>query len=191
LTNGCACLFAPLFAQLVVATVQMYNAIRAELLPTPNKSHYTFNLRDMGKVVQGLMRADPKTLGTQQQVTHGFVLLSSLCCVPAYMFRHRTLLPWHAAFHESVRYVALFDVCTTVSLALQVLSLWLHETCRVFEDRLTCQEDHDWFKQHQVDLVQEHFAMKHSDIVSTECLMFGNYLVPGAEPKVSCPHHQQ
>jgi dynein heavy chain len=72
---------------------------------------------------------------------------------------------------------------------LQVLSLWLHETCRVFEDRLTCQEDHDWFKQHQVDLVQEHFAMQHSDIVSTECLMFGNYLVPGAEPKVSFQHH--
>jgi len=54
--------------QLVSATVQLYNAIRTELLPTPNKSHYTFNLRDMGKVVQGLMRADPKTLGTQQQV---------------------------------------------------------------------------------------------------------------------------
>lgn len=54
--------------QLVTATVELYNAIRAELLPTPNKSHYTFNLRDLGKVVQGLMRADPKTLGTQEQV---------------------------------------------------------------------------------------------------------------------------
>lgn len=54
--------------QLVTATVQLYNAIRTELLPTPNKSHYTFNLRDMGKVVQGLMRADPQTLSTQQQV---------------------------------------------------------------------------------------------------------------------------
>lgn len=54
--------------QLVAATVQLYNAIRTELLPTPNKSHYTFNLRDMGKVVQGLMRADPQTLSTQQQV---------------------------------------------------------------------------------------------------------------------------
>lgn len=80
--------------QLVTATIQLYNAIRTELLPTPNKSHYTFNLRDMGKVVQGLMRADPQTLSTQQQV----------------------------------------------------LSLWLHETCRVFEDRLTCQEDHHWFR---------------------------------------------
>lgn len=54
--------------QLVNATIQLYNAIRSELLPTPNKSHYCFNLRDMGKVVQGLMRADPKALDTQQQV---------------------------------------------------------------------------------------------------------------------------
>jgi hypothetical protein len=29
---------------------------------------------------------------------------------------------------------------------LQVLSLWLHETSRVFADRLTCQEDHTWFR---------------------------------------------
>lgn len=57
--------------QLVLATIELYNSIRRELLPTPNKSHYTFNLRDMGKVVQGLMRADPKTLGTQKQVKRG------------------------------------------------------------------------------------------------------------------------
>lgn len=55
--------------QLVCATTELYNAIRCELLPTPNKSHYTFNLRDMGKVVQGLMRADTKTTTSQQQVS--------------------------------------------------------------------------------------------------------------------------
>jgi hypothetical protein len=67
--------------QLVAATVQLYNAIRTELLPTPNKSHYTFNLRDMGKVVQGLMRADPKTLSTQEQVCRAlqFVFPEHLC----------------------------------------------------------------------------------------------------------------
>lgn len=152
---------------------------------------------------------------------------------------------------------------------LQVLSLWLHETCRVFEDRLTCQEDHDWFRwgisdscqllfsapavlpsrvwlgvsrglwwawgqdpagsnvqvhnytrtmyayascaslyayascaslgqalsdcptyfpasrTHQKALVQEHFGLDYGDVVPTDCLMYGNYLVPGAEPKVS------
>lgn len=31
-------------------------------------------------------------------------------------------------------------------VCLQVVALWLHETCRVFADRLTCPEDHDWFR---------------------------------------------
>jgi dynein heavy chain, axonemal len=47
-------------AGIVAATIHVYNAIRAELLPTPSKSHYTFNLRDMAKVVQGVLRADTK-----------------------------------------------------------------------------------------------------------------------------------
>ena len=32
----------------------MYNTIRQELLPTPTKSHYTYNMRDLSKVFQGL-----------------------------------------------------------------------------------------------------------------------------------------
>ncbi|MEW5317509.1 MAG: hypothetical protein WDW38_008798 [Sanguina aurantia] len=41
-------------AALVRATIQMYNTIRKELLPTPAKSHYTYNMRDMSKVFQGI-----------------------------------------------------------------------------------------------------------------------------------------
>ncbi len=37
---------------LVKSTVALYNGISAELLPTPAKSHYTFNLRDISKVFQ-------------------------------------------------------------------------------------------------------------------------------------------
>ena len=36
--------------EVVSSTVEMYNCIREELLPTPSKSHYTFNLRDLSKV---------------------------------------------------------------------------------------------------------------------------------------------
>lgn len=38
---------------LVAATLAVYQRCQAELLPTPAKSHYTFNLRDVSKVVQG------------------------------------------------------------------------------------------------------------------------------------------
>lgn len=34
----------------VAGTIEIYNRIRKELLPTPSKSHYTFNLRDLSKV---------------------------------------------------------------------------------------------------------------------------------------------
>jgi dynein heavy chain, axonemal len=53
---------------LVQATIGTYNKLRAKLLPTPSKSHYTFNLRDMAKVVQGVMRGDPATTTHVDQV---------------------------------------------------------------------------------------------------------------------------
>ena len=42
---------------LVAATVETYSEIQKALLPTPSKSHYTFNLRDLSKVFQGLSMA--------------------------------------------------------------------------------------------------------------------------------------
>lgn len=37
---------------LVAATLEVYELAQRELLPTPQKSHYTFNLRDVSKVFQ-------------------------------------------------------------------------------------------------------------------------------------------
>jgi dynein heavy chain len=39
---------------LVEATIDIYRAIQKELLPTPAKSHYTYNMRDLSKVFQGM-----------------------------------------------------------------------------------------------------------------------------------------
>lgn len=43
----------PLEDNLVKACIDVYMAIQSQMLPTPAKSHYTFNLRDLSKVFQG------------------------------------------------------------------------------------------------------------------------------------------
>ena len=47
-------------SNVIQATIKIYNNIAAELLPTPEKSHYTFNLRDMSKVIQGMLGCNNK-----------------------------------------------------------------------------------------------------------------------------------
>ena len=70
---------------IVKATINIYNTRAAEMLPTPAKSHYTFNLRDLSKVFQGLLRADPRVVAEDKN---------------------------------------------------ELLRLWMHESLRVFADRL-------------------------------------------------------
>jgi len=40
-------------AEIVDAAVEIYKRMSVDLLPTPAKSHYVFNLRDLSKCVQG------------------------------------------------------------------------------------------------------------------------------------------
>ncbi|XP_068440309.1 dynein axonemal heavy chain 2 [Clinocottus analis] len=44
---------------LTQATLELYDAVTTRFLPTPAKTHYLFNLRDISKVFQGLLRAHP------------------------------------------------------------------------------------------------------------------------------------
>jgi dynein heavy chain len=46
----------------VRATIELYVKIIKEKLPIPSKFHYTFNLRDISKVFQGLLQMKSTTV---------------------------------------------------------------------------------------------------------------------------------
>ncbi|RHY24853.1 hypothetical protein DYB25_001221 [Aphanomyces astaci] len=116
----------------VQASIHVYNTICRELLPTPAKSHYTFNLRDLAKIFQGCLMCDARKI----QDGVGF------------------------------------------------MRLWVHECKRVFEDRMVSQDDHQWFADLLRSTTQSYFKTDYPTIVQTPYLMYGDYLVPGADPKI-------
>ena len=48
----------PLGVPITQATIDVYNYVSVRFLPTPTKMHYLFNMRDMAKVYQGMLRAN-------------------------------------------------------------------------------------------------------------------------------------
>ncbi len=184
---------------MVSATVRLYNLIRAELLPTPSRSHYTFNLRDLSKVVQGVMRADPRSTSDKSQVglNHGLALRLPLYPDPLAAVHHcYSAGQLSGCNHSSTaacgrrrphldlliyllccRSLTLFPYVPSV---LQVLCLWLHECSRVFEDRLINDEDHGWFRGQQEALLAEGFDTSYGELVTAPRLIYGDFMVPGA-----------
>ena len=50
----------------VAATVGVYERVIEAFLPTPTNSHYLFNLRDIAKVVQGCLAANPRDFDSKE-----------------------------------------------------------------------------------------------------------------------------
>ncbi len=123
--------FKALTPKMVTATNNVFKQVLKEMLPTPAKAHYAFNLRDLAKVFQGCLGADVKDL---------------------------------AAPSDIVR-------------------LWIHECNRVFSDRFINDDDRTWFNNLIVTQVKENFDMEYSDLVEGR-LLFGDYIIPGADPKL-------
>jgi dynein heavy chain len=53
---------------LVSASAEVYNEVNRVLLPTPIKSHYTYNLRDLSKVFQGLASANGEIMNDSKEM---------------------------------------------------------------------------------------------------------------------------
>ena len=57
---------------LVSSSIVIYYRIFINMLPTPAKSHYIFNLRDLNKLVAGLMQAYPQMVNKKEDLVHLF-----------------------------------------------------------------------------------------------------------------------
>ncbi|XP_018322727.1 dynein heavy chain 3, axonemal isoform X2 [Agrilus planipennis] len=129
----------------IAGTLEVYKEAITNFLPTPSKSHYTFNLRDFSRVIRGLLLVPPA------RMTEGDKLVK----------------------------------------------LWIHETYRVFHDRLIDDGDrstlfqivqkscYDNLRQHMHKILEnlipegEELAPSH-----VRNLFFGNYMEPESDKKV-------
>ncbi|KAI8620571.1 dynein heavy chain and region D6 of dynein motor-domain-containing protein [Chytriomyces sp. MP71] len=57
---------------IVMSSIEIYRSMCTELLPTPAKSHYTFNLRDLSKVIQGILQVRPVNIQTKLDIVKTF-----------------------------------------------------------------------------------------------------------------------
>lgn len=112
---------------IVSASINVFATIVNDLLPTPSKSHYTFNLRDLAKVFQGMLMADPKKMSTKEQLAR----------------------------------------------------LWVHENQRVFADRLTNEEDHEWLRNLMKSKLERNFGMNWTDVIKSDRLVYGDFAGSG------------
>lgn len=76
-----------------------------------------------------------------------------------------------------------------VSTVANLTRVWVHETRRVFADRLISYEDKSWFEDLAKKQGEEHLGIDWDETVGvpgtpTGFLMYADFLISGAEPKV-------
>eukprot|EP01064_Diplonema_japonicum_P034413 TRINITY_DN7114_c0_g1_i1.p1 TRINITY_DN7114_c0_g1~~TRINITY_DN7114_c0_g1_i1.p1 ORF type:complete len:4107 (+),score=1152.60 TRINITY_DN7114_c0_g1_i1:350-12322(+) len=68
-----------LIKSMVNGSVDIFQQIRNSLRPRPVTAHYTFNLRDLSKVFQGLMQVTPRTCSSATQVARLWIHENQRC----------------------------------------------------------------------------------------------------------------
>jgi len=59
--------------KIVASSIHVFDTIVEVLLPTPSKSHYTFNLRDLAKIFQGMLMIDAKKVNQKEVLARVWV----------------------------------------------------------------------------------------------------------------------
>ena len=98
-------------------------------MPTPDRMHYTFNFRDLSRVIQGML------------------LLSADQYLNSQSFIH----------------------------------VWVHETFRVFHDRLIDEKDKEHFQQIIKDVANATLPVELLPNIASETLLFGDFMKAGNE----------
>ncbi|XP_046403326.1 dynein axonemal heavy chain 7 [Ischnura elegans] len=150
-TRGFGKEFDSCISEIVQATLHVYKAAKENLLPTPDKSHYLFNLRDFSRVIQGVLLSVPE---------------------------------------------AIEDV-------VSMKKLWVHESIRVYYDRLVDDNDRSWLIQVLREVVTESLATDFDALFQSllpedappdaqvgegelRRLMYCDFIIPNADPRNYC-----
>lgn len=134
--------------QVVSATISLLQATQRYLVPTPSKFHYSFTMRDISKVFQGIMTADMNALSGS--AGHGTV----------------TKLPGGGA--------AAAAAALTSSQYLVIL--WAHECRRVFADKLISHEDALWLDAQILKAAGEYFSIDVMEAARQSSTVFVDFL---------------
>ena len=70
---------------IIKAAVDIYQQVIKDFLPTPTKCHYTFNLRDLSKVVQGMLMCEAADIADKDMLTKLYI------CETYRVFRDRLI----------------------------------------------------------------------------------------------------
>lgn len=111
---------------IVASTIEVYTKISKELRATPAKFHYSFNLRDVSKVIQGILMTKNVSINKP-------------------------------------------ETCT---------KLWVNEVSRVFQDRLTDDDDREWFVNEAMEMLSRNFksGLDKEEIFGDNRIKFGDIL---------------
>jgi dynein heavy chain len=89
----------------VDATLDTYRAAMKALLPTPQKSHYTFNLRDFSRIIQGVLLCKPSDSFNKASLirlwSHEALRVSTTTYILTYIHTHTYI---HTYIHTTKHY---------------------------------------------------------------------------------------